>query len=249
MTPKPFRGLDSRGLRTIYGIHPVSEALKADRTVHELLVKTGGQGLAKQVDPKRRAKTVKFLPPEALAKLAGSEHHQGVVARTDPLGNASLNHLVRTKGEALFVLLLDGVQDPQNLGAVIRVADCVGVDLVVVPAHDAASVQLGSVAKASAGAIEHVNLLVVADLKTVLDEMKEHGFTRLGLEAEEGESLMAGKPKFPLALVLGGEDRGIKTRVRAACDRLVHLPMHGRVNSLNVSAAAAAAAFWVRSAS
>lgn len=240
-----WRGLDDGGSRIVYGVNPVREAFRAGRVVHDLYVREGRRRLVEEVEAKGRAGNLHVVSAEELARLSGSREHQGIAARVEAIENASVNHLVRTKGRDLLVLVLDGVQDPHNLGAAYRVADGAGVDLVIATARDSASIQLGSVAKASAGAVEHVPSLVVGDLGRCLDELVEHGFTVVGLEAGEGEPLGSAPLTWPVALVLGGEGSGIRGRTLDHCTVKAHLPLRGRVNSLNVSVAAAVAAFRI----
>lgn len=243
MTKRDPKGLDGDGLRILYGVHPIREAFRAGRRVVELVVRRGNRKLAKEVESRGRAEAMREATNHELSQLAGAPGHQGVVARVEALANASLNHLVRTRGEDLLCLMVDGVQDPQNLGTLFRVADGAGVDLVVVSARGSASVQLGSVAKASAGAIEHQALLVVGDLRSCLQEMHEHGFTSLCLEAGEGEALYRARLSYPLCLVVGSEGKGVAGRLRDACTGAAHLPLRGKVNSLNVAVAGALAVF------
>jgi 23S rRNA (guanosine2251-2'-O)-methyltransferase len=240
-----FKGLDEDGLRTIYGVNPVREALRAGRHVTRLVVRRGLQRLHDKLLAEGRPESVEVAAEGRLSRFAGTEEHQGVAAKVEALANTSVNHLVRTRGNDLLFLALDGVQDPHNLGAILRVADGAGVDLVIVPAKGAASVQLGSVAKSSAGAVEHVPVLVVGDLKRNLKELEEHGIQRVALEADGKHTLDAAPLMFPLCLVLGGEGSGVTRRVRDVCDTSARLTLRGKVNSLNVSVATAIAAFHV----
>lgn len=237
------KGLDPDGLRVLYGINPVREAFRAGREVAELFVLDGQKKLLKLVEHQGRAGGITYLQKHELHKLCGSTQHQGVVARVEPLKNTSLKGLVKDHGQDLLVLMADGVQDPHNLGALLRVADGAGVDLVVVAAKGSASVQLGSVAKASAGASEHQAVLTVRDLATCLDELREHGFQVVALEAGAGKALRETELRFPLCLLVGGEDSGVKARYRDQATDEAHIPLRGKVNSLNVSVAGAVAVF------
>lgn len=237
---KTFRGLNSDGTRTLFGIHPIREAFKVGREVTRLFVKKGARKrLVKAVEAKGKAGTVEELGAHDIARMAGSKQHQGVVAHVEALGNTSLKYRMQTLGDSFFALMLDRVQDPQNLGAILRTADALGVSLVVLPAKGSASVQLGSVAKASTGAVEHVPVLTVADLGRCLDEMHELGIRSVGLEAGQGKPLSEMDSQGPVVLALGGEDQGISKRLEAKLQGLAYLPMVGHVNSLNVSVAAA----------
>lgn len=240
---KTIRGLDNRGLRTIYGMNPIREAIRAGREIERIYVRRGERRLVRDVDPGKAVAKVDEVADDRLRRIAHSGHHQGIVAKTAPLENSSLNQLVRERGKDIFALMLDGVQDPHNLGAILRVADGAGVDLVIVPSKGAASVQLGSVAKTSAGAVEHVPLLVVGDPKRCVQELLEHDFQVVSMEAGEGKPLADVPLSFPLCLVVGGEDKGVRPRVKGLCTDLAHLPLQGKVGSLNVSVATALACF------
>lgn len=243
MSRRDSKGLDEDGFRILYGLNPIREAFRAGRRVEQLLVRKGDKKLLKAVECRNRAGAVYPASNHVLSQEAGSPQHQGVVAMVEPLKNQSLVQLVREKGSNLLCLMADGVQDPHNLGTLFRVADCAGVDLVVVSSRGSASVQLGSVAKASAGAVEHQPLLVVGDLVRCMEEMKGHGFQIACLEADAPTYLADQSLEFPLCLVVGAEGQGVGRRVREACTHEVRLPLRGRVNSLNVAVAASLACF------
>jgi 23S rRNA (guanosine2251-2'-O)-methyltransferase len=242
MSGKDIKGLDCDGYRILYGVNPIREAFRAGRKVDQLLVRNGDRKILKAVECRNRAE-VHPASNHTLSQEAGSPQHQGVVARVEALKNQSLKQLVREKKKNILCLMADGVQDPHNLGTLFRVADCAGVDLVVVSSRGSASVQLGSVAKSSAGAIEHQPLLVVGDLVRCIAEMKEHGFQVVCLEADAETPLARSSMDFPLCVVVGAEGPGVGRRVREACTHEVSLPLRGRVNSLNVAVAASLAVF------
>jgi len=177
---------------------------------------------------------------EELERLCGSPDHQGVVAEVDPYPYADPNALLRREGALL--LALDQVQDPRNLGAVCRSAEFAGVAGVVVPERRSAEVT-AVVCKASAGAVEHLEVAHVRNLADWLAKAKAAGFWIWGADAEASDAPWDVDLSGPTVLVLGGEGKGIRPRVAAACDGLVALPRRGRVESLNVSAAAAALVF------
>lgn len=232
--------------RTLYGINPVTEALQAGRAVVEAVVLPGKHGpeLAELVR-KLKAKSVRIVEGDRhrIATLADSRNHQGVVAQVEALPNGSLTGLVKDRPEgALTVLLIDHLQDPQNLGSIYRSADAFGVDLMFLPAHESVSHQLGSVAKASAGAVEHVPTVVVRDLAKAVSELKGHGFRLVGLASPDtgvpatqdlGATLAAGR----LAIALGAEGAGLSKTLRSVCDELVSIGTTGKVGSLNAGTA------------
>jgi 23S rRNA (guanosine2251-2'-O)-methyltransferase len=249
-TPPPPRGeraasggADRRSPRMLYGVNPVREALAAGRRILDAHVLSRSQGPdLKRIVAALRERGVPILPADRhdLSTLSGTTRHQGVVARVESLPNGSLTGLVKDRpDEPLTVLLLDHLQDPQNLGAVYRAAEAFGVHLVFLPAHASVSHQLGSVAKASAGAVEHVPTVVVRDLKTPIAELRGHGFAILGLEPERGEELCCSSWPERTAIVLGSEGGGLAGSTRALCDRMVSIPTAGHVASLNAASACA----------
>lgn len=178
-------------------------------------------------------------PAQELERLCGSPDHQGAVAEVDPYPYGDPVGLLR--GEGLLVAL-DQVQDPHNLGAVCRSAEFAGASGVVVPEHRAATVT-AAVCKASAGAVEHLEVAHVRNLADWLGEAKSAGFWIWGADAEAGSPAWEVDLKGPTVLVLGGEGKGLRPRVASACDGLVGLPRRGEIESLNVSAAASALLF------
>ena len=190
---------------------------------------------------------VRRVPAGALRDEARSEAPQGVLAHADPLPEADLDELLtRGRGdEPSFVACLDGITDPQNLGALLRSAECAGVSGVVLPRHRAAHVT-PTVAKAAAGAVEHLPIAVVPGLPAALARARELGVWAVGLDVAGSTSLfdltLAGEP---LALVLGAEGRGLSRLVRDRCDVLASIPLRGALPSLNVGSAGALAFFEV----
>ena len=177
-----------------------------------------------------------------LTQISGESRHQGIVAeirRSGTLDEGALRDLVETAlaaDEALLLLVLDGIQDPHNLGACLRTADAAGVAAVVVPRHGAAG--LGpTVSKVAAGAAESVPFAVVANVGRVLAWLGDYGVTVVGTSDKAGESVFDADLSGPLALVMGREHSGLRKQIEARCDHLVSLPMKGAVSSLNVSVA------------
>ena len=205
----------------VYGRRPVEEAERGKRQV-------------------RRVWRAPELAAEELERLCGSPDHQGVVAEVDPYPYADPNALLRREGALL--LALDQVQDPRNLGAVCRSAEFAGAAGMVIPERRAAEVTAVA-CKASAGAVEHLDIARVRNLADWLAEAKAAGFWIWGADAGASDAPWGADLSGPTVLVLGGEGKGIRPRVAAACDGLVALPRGGRIESLNVSAAAAALLF------
>jgi 23S rRNA (guanosine2251-2'-O)-methyltransferase len=234
--------------RVVYGINPVSEALRAGRAIEEatVLASSRGPDLKRLID-ELKAKKIRLFEADRhhLAQLADSRNHQGVVAKVEALPNGSLTGLVGDRPDAaLTVLLVDHLQDPQNLGAVYRSAESFGVHLIFLPAHESVSHQLGSVAKASAGAVEHVPTVVVRDLAKPVSELKKHGFRLIGLSSPDSRGgEVSGRPLDEvlagerLAIVLGAEGAGLSKTLRALCDEHATIPTTGKLGSLNAGTA------------
>jgi 23S rRNA (guanosine2251-2'-O)-methyltransferase len=202
----------------IYGRNPVAEAERGRRGVHRVW---------------RAPET----PAEELERLCGSPDHQGVVAEVEPYPYGDSGAMLRRQGTLLVAL--DQVQDPRNLGAVCRSAEFAGAAGVVIPERRSAAVT-PVVCKTSAGAVEHLEVAHVRNLADWLAEAKDAGFWIWGADAEAGAAPWSVDLTGSTILVLGGEGKGLRPRVAAACDGLVALPQRGKVESLNVSAAATA---------
>ena len=227
------------------GVHPIAEALKAGRLLERLLVAKGAGGprLQEIIDLARRASVqVRFEPRAALDRLAGSSAHQGVVA----LGAAKQYADLDSAASSELVVVLDGVEDPHNLGAIIRTAHAAGAGSIIVPERRAAGVT-DVVAKAAAGALEHLPVARVTNVNRALEDLKKRGFWIYGLDERGPETYDQVKFATPTALVFGGEGSGLHEQVRRHCDALVRIPMAGKISSLNVSVAAGVVLFeWKR---
>lgn len=233
----------------LYGIHSVAEALRArSRSLDHLEVarERHDQRLQSVIDLAReQGVSVRFLARDQLDRLARSKSHQGVVAVVNSRSYSELDELLANKkGAYSFILVLDGIEDPHNLGALIRTAEGAGVDGVVIPERRAAAVN-ATVAKASAGASEHVKIARVVNLARTLDEMKETSIWIVGLDERGGKAYDDIDYNMDCALVLGAEGHGLHDLVRKKCDFLVSIPMLGRVPSLNVSVAGAVVMYEV----
>jgi 23S rRNA (guanosine2251-2'-O)-methyltransferase len=205
----------------IYGKRPVAEAERGRRRV-------------------RRVWRSPATPAEELERLCGSPDHQGVVAEVDPYPYADPSALLR--GEDPLLVALDQVQDPRNLGAVCRSAELAGAAGAIVPERRAAAVTAAA-CKASAGAVEHLPVAHVRNLADWLGEAKAAGFWIWGADAGAESAPWSADLTGPTVLVLGGEGKGLRPRVAGACDGLLALPQLGKIESLNVSAAATALLF------
>jgi 23S rRNA (guanosine2251-2'-O)-methyltransferase len=215
----------------LYGRNAVREALRGRRRVLRLWgTKKELAGLGETVA------AISATTREELDRLAGAYDHQGLVAEVEPYRYADAEHLLER--EDALVLALDQIQDPGNLGAICRSAEVAGASGVVVPARGAAPVT-GAVARASAGAVEHLPIARVTNLANYLRDAKQRGAWVYGAEAGAGEDYTSPDYGGRVVLVLGSEGKGLRPRVRDTCDALVALPVRGRIGSLNVSAATA----------
>jgi 23S rRNA (guanosine2251-2'-O)-methyltransferase len=218
------------------GIHPVAEALRAGRPLERILVAKGAGGprLQQIIDLARQGSVpLRFEPRQALDRLAGSAAHQGVVALGAAQKYRSLDDVAES---ARLLVFLDGVEDPHNLGAVIRTAHAAGADAVVIPER-----------RAAAGALEHLPIVRVGNLNRALDEIKARGFWIYGVDASGAQDYDQVQYASPAALVLGGEGKGMHEMVRKRCHAVVRIPMAGKISSLNVSVAAGIVLFdWRR---
>lgn len=227
----------------IYGINPVLEALRAGRVKE---VRVGGRGGARvqEVLALARAQGVRVrrVPEEALECDSQRGVDQGVVADLDDGQRYSVEELVRGAAGTPLLVVLDGIEDPHNLGAILRTADAAGVDGLVRQTRRSAALG-GAAAKASAGAVAHVRIAEVVNIARALEELKALGVWTVGLVTGAATPYDAIDFTGPSAIVLGGEGSGLRRLVRERCDFLAAIPMRGQVTSLNVSVAAGVALF------
>ena len=233
----------------IYGLNPVLEALRARGRALEYVAvarERHDQRMQRLIDAARAAGvSVRFLPREQLDRLAGGEQHQGAVAGVAAKQYVELDELLaQRRGVHSFIVVLDGVEDPHNLGAILRTADAAGADGVVIPERRAAGVN-PTVAKASAGASEHVPVARVTNIGRTVEELKQRNIWTVGLDERGSQPYDALDYNMDCALVLGAEGHGVHEAVRKKCDFLVSIPMAGSVASLNVSVAAAVVMYEV----
>lgn len=220
----------------LYGRNSVREALRAGRRdVQRVLVAAGAHDLGSLVaDARRRRVPVETVDRHRLDSLAGT-HHQGIVAEADSFPYSSIAEFL--SGEAPFLLVLDSLQDPQNFGALLRTAQAIGVDGVLIAEHRAVAVT-PAVSNASAGAVEHLSVARVTNLARSLQELKAHGVWVYGLAVDADQPFWAADLRGPLALVVGSEGAGLGRLVRETCDVLLRIPMAaGSVQSLNAAVA------------
>ena len=228
----------------LYGLHPVLEALRAqDRELHRIYLEQGRRGRAvEEILELARARhvPVAFELREGLDRRAGTARHQGAIGVAAAKAYLSLDDLLESAGklDAPLLLVLDGIEDPHNLGAILRTAEAVGAQGVIVPARRAVGLT-ATVAKVSAGAVEHLPVARVGNLSQAIERLKEARFWIYGLDTKGSRNYAEVDYRGPVALVVGGEGRGMRPLVAGRCDGTVRIPMRGKVESLNVSVATA----------
>jgi 23S rRNA (guanosine2251-2'-O)-methyltransferase len=228
----------------IYGLNPVIEALRSKR-VKRLRVSGRSDRRVEEAVALARASgvTVERVDTQALDRLAHGGVHQGIAAEVEGPRDWSIPEIVAAAAPAApLLVVLDGIEDPHNVGAILRTADAAGVHGVVRQSRHSASLD-GVVAKASAGALSHVRIATEVNIARALEELKAAGVWTVGLAGEAPEAYDRVDLTVPTALVLGAEGTGLRRLVRDRCDRLVSIPMHGAVESLNVSVAAGVVLF------
>jgi 23S rRNA (guanosine2251-2'-O)-methyltransferase len=235
----------------LFGINPVTEALKAGRPVQRLLIMKQRisdrdvQEIIRLV--KDRGIEVRITSRDELNREAPNALHQGVIAIAAAREYATLDDILQIpahRGQAPLFLILDGVEDPRNLGAILRTADAAGVHGVIIPERRATGLT-ETVAKTAAGALEYVPVVKVVNIVNTIEELKRAGIWIAGAEAGGDREYWDVDFVRPTALVLGGEGKGVRRLVREHCDYLVSLPLMGRLNSLNVSVATGALLYEV----
>ena len=234
----------------VWGRNPVRALLKGGgRRAGEIAVLSGAHGPLGEIVALARQAGVKvsYRTRDQLTAIAGTPHHQGVVARVAAADYASLEDVLAIPGrraEAAFFVALDQVQDPRNLGALLRTADAFGVHAVIVPKHHAVGLTEAT-ARTAMGAVEYVPVARETNLVSALEKLKESGVWVYGAAARDGVAPWAADLKGPLCLVLGSEGGGLRPLVARSCDVILTVPMRGAVGSLNVAAAGAALCYEV----
>jgi 23S rRNA (guanosine2251-2'-O)-methyltransferase len=230
---------------SIIGLNPVREALRANQPIDRVLIAKGAGGprIQEIVDLCRQAQIpVRFELRSTLDKISNGQAHQAVIAFGTPARYSELNEIKDTK----LIVILDGVEDPHNLGAIIRTANAAGAGAVVIPERRAAPLT-ETVAKAAAGALAHTPVVRVGNISRTLEDLKKQNFWIYGLDERGTEPYTTVDYTAPTAFVLGGEGKGLHDLVKKHCDVLVRIPMAGAIASLNVSVAAGVVLFeWRR---
>ena len=239
------------GLEIVAGRNPVTEVLTGDRDVERVFIADGAEGSVSKIIALAREKGViiDFVPRERIDGMAPNVKHQGVVAKVSEYKYAEMEDVfarAERSGEDPFIIILDEVEDPHNLGAIIRTAECAGAHGVVIPKRRSASLTQ-TVALSAAGAIENMPVVQVTNLGRAIEDLKEKGVW-IGAADMDGETYYDANLTGPIAIVIGNEGRGVGRLVKEKCDFVLSIPMKGKINSLNASNAAAILMYGIRRA-
>lgn len=232
----------------IFGRNTVSETVKnSKRKVNAVFIAKESLSDLYAVQKEAGSKNiqVKIVSRKDIERMCKGENHQGIAMSVEPVQYVDLKYILKTaerKNEKPFIVVLDSVQDPHNLGAVLRTAECAGVHGVVIPKHDSVEIT-PAVEKVSSGAAEYIPVAKVNNLNQALITLKENSVWVVGIEKDGSEPYHKMDFLIPIAIVLGGEGGGIRKSVKEKCDFLAHIPMKGNVTSLNVSVSAAIAMY------
>lgn len=233
----------------IVGRNPVGEAIESGREIEQILAIRDGEGSIRKLIGKAKSSgiRIRFVRRKELDRISGGAKHQGIAAFVQPYEYASVSDILKNaerKNEDPFVIILDGIEDPHNLGAIMRTAECAGAHGVIIGKNRSAG--LGeTAAKSSAGAVEYVPCARVTNTGRTIDELKEKGLWIAACDMD-GEVCFDADLSGPIALVIGSEGKGISRLVREKCDFTVSIPLLGHINSLNASNAAAVLMYEVR---
>lgn len=226
----------------LVGRNAVTEALKSGRGINKLWIASGDrEGSVAEIAAlaKERGIVVQYVERAKIEALAGGHRHQGVLAYVAPVPYAELEDILKAaeaKGEAPFLVLLDELEDPHNLGALLRTADATGVHGILIPKRRSVSLN-ATVAKTSAGAVEYVPVARIGNIAQTLKKLKEKGVWVAGADMDGEKAYYEADLTGPLVLVVGSEGKGMSRLTKEACDFIVRMPMVGRINSLNASVA------------
>lgn len=228
----------------IAGKHSVLEALRSGRTINKIWIAEHAQKHQTQqviTEAKAASIVVQFVDKRKLDQLVKDVPHQGIVAQVAAYQYAELEDLLanaKAKGEDPFLLILDEIEDPHNLGSILRTADCTGVHGVIIPKRRSVGLT-ATVSKTSAGAVEYVPVARVTNIAQTIELLKEEGVWIAGADVDAKQEVYQANFGMPLAIVIGNENKGIGRLIKDKCDFLIKLPMSGQINSLNASVAAA----------
>jgi 23S rRNA (guanosine2251-2'-O)-methyltransferase len=225
------------------GVNSIMEALRGKRKIHKIFVQEGRGG--KKIEDllslaKKKGIFWQYIEKQRLDGMYTAANHQGIVALVDSYQYADIDEILEKaalSGQEPFIIILDGIEDPQNLGSIIRTAECAGIHGIIIPQHNSVEVT-AAVARASAGAVEHMLIARETNLVNCLKKLKQIGFWVIGADMEGECDYFSCNIPSPVVIVIGGEGTGMRKLVRQNCDLLVKIPMRGQISSLNASVAA-----------
>ena len=224
------------------GINSIMEALNGRRKIHKIFVQEGREG--KRIEEllklaEKRGIYWQYVDRQRLDQMYTQANHQGVVAQVDSFAYSSVDEMLEKaaqSGKEPFILILDGIEDPQNLGSIIRTAECAGVHGIIVPRHNSSEIT-PAVVRASAGAVEHMLVAMETNLVNAIKSLKKNGLWIIAADMDGEQDYFCCRMPTPTALVVGGEGQGIRRLVKENCDLVVRIPMIGSIKSLNASVA------------
>ncbi len=221
----------------IEGKNPVKEALRSSLTINKIWIDQNYSSRKDEIISLARKNKIRieFIPKQALDRKSTTTHHQGYIADTTDFKYSSLNQLLDTDNNLPLFVILDGIEDPHNFGAIIRSCECAGVDGIVIPKNRACQVN-DTVIRTSTGAISNVKIAQVTNLKEAIDFFKNHNIWIFAAETG-GENIYQKNLNLPLAVIIGSEGKGVRPSILEKCDGTITLPLEGKINSLNASVA------------
>ena len=221
----------------IEGKNPVKEALRSNLTINKIWIDQNYSSRKDEIISLARKNKIRieFIPKQALDRKSTTTHHQGYIADTTDFKYSSLNQLLDTDNNLPLFVILDGIEDPHNFGAIIRSCECAGVDGIVIPKNRACQVN-DTVIRTSTGAISNVKIAQVTNLKEAIDFFKNHNIWIFAAETG-GENIYQKNLNLPLAVIIGSEGKGVRPSILEKCDGTITLPLEGKINSLNASVA------------
>lgn len=229
-------------MQLIIGRKPVLEAINSGEEIEQVFLLYGQKGdiiNAIVVAAKKKGIKLSQLPYDKFTAVTANANSQGVAARKSSQKYYSVENIITDSKKTKYplLLILDSIQDPRNLGAILRTAECSGVDGIIITKHNSASIN-ETVIKTSAGAVEHAKICVVNNLVNTIKVLKDNGFWVIGASLEESKDYSSMDYKLPAALIIGNEEKGLRRLTAENCDFLIKIPMQGKIQSLNVSVAA-----------
>jgi len=240
--------MESKNIMYIYGINPIKEAFKVSEALKEIFIAKKRVSNLKEIIElaEKNSVPLRIVDENYIEKVVQGVH-QGIVARIKPKKTINIDEALKIpfqKKETAFFLILDLIEDPQNFGAILRVAEAAGVHAVIYQKRRSVGI-VPSVWKSSAGAVWHVSLVEISNIKYAIRELKDRDVKIIAAEAQGEKFFWNTDLKVPLAIIVGSEGRGIRQSVKQLCDEIVSIPMKGKINSLNVSTASSVLLFEV----